>query len=289
MARRFPRAWVFADPAFPIAVRAPHRMRDAVFDRHHHDFCELTVILAGSGTHVTEHSEWSVTAGDVFVTLPGQVHGYRDAAGMVRQIVCYGHEVLLAPEAAALRALPGYRALFDLEPQRPAQVRGSGRLRLADAELARLAGLLSQMVSEQESAEAGAATMLRALFLQTVVLCSRAFDADDTPAGRGLVRVARVLAWIEQHLAEPITLADLAQVAGVSAPHLRRLFRSAVGSSPQAAVLGARLRRAADLLTTSDESITAIAFHVGFNDSNYFARQFRQVMGTSPSDWRLHR
>ena len=51
----------------------------------------------------------------------------------------------------------------------------------------------------------------------------------------------------------------------------------------------ARINRAAELLTTTDRSITDIAFDVGFNDSNYFSRQFRKTLGVTPRAFRKQR
>ena len=64
-----------------------------------------------------------------------------------------------------------------------------------------------------------------------------------------------------------------------------RAFQAAMGSSPVAHLIRLRLNRAATLLRHNDESITDIAFRVGFSDSNYFTRQFRNVMGVSPREY----
>jgi transcriptional regulator GlxA family with amidase domain len=50
-----------------------------------------------------------------------------------------------------------------------------------------------------------------------------------------------------------------------------------------------RLQAAADLLTGSRLSVTEIALECGFNEPNYFARQFRRHIGVSPSEYRRRR
>jgi AraC-like DNA-binding protein len=60
-----------------------------------------------------------------------------------------------------------------------------------------------------------------------------------------------------------------------------------MGTTPGGYVLERRLTRAAEMLATGTAtSITAIAFDLGFNDSAYFTRCFRQRFGTTPSAWR---
>jgi AraC-like DNA-binding protein len=65
-----------------------------------------------------------------------------------------------------------------------------------------------------------------------------------------------------------------------------RAFQAATGKSPIAYLIQLRINRAASLLRRGDDSITDIAFLVGFRDSNYFTRQFRKVFGTSPRAYR---
>jgi AraC-like DNA-binding protein len=60
-----------------------------------------------------------------------------------------------------------------------------------------------------------------------------------------------------------------------------------MGTTPSAYILERRLARAAERLGAAHEaSITEIAFELGFNDSAYFARAFRQRFGVSPREWR---
>jgi AraC family L-rhamnose operon transcriptional activator RhaR/AraC family L-rhamnose operon regulatory protein RhaS len=66
-----------------------------------------------------------------------------------------------------------------------------------------------------------------------------------------------------------------------------RVFQSATGTSPLAWVIAQRINRACHLLRHTDRRVTEVAFDVGFNDSNYFSRQFRKIAGLSPRDYRL--
>jgi AraC family L-rhamnose operon transcriptional activator RhaR/AraC family L-rhamnose operon regulatory protein RhaS len=65
-----------------------------------------------------------------------------------------------------------------------------------------------------------------------------------------------------------------------------RAFQQATGSSPIAWLIEQRIQRAALLLRRTDQSITDIAFQVGFTDSNYFTRQFTKLTGLAPSRYR---
>lgn len=85
---------------------------------------------------------------------------------------------------------------------------------------------------------------------------------------------------------DPVSVADLADQLGISVRTLNRRFRQATGLTPQEYVLRQRLDVARELLRTSNLSITEVAAAVGYSDSAYFARLFRQQMKQSPRDFR---
>jgi transcriptional regulator GlxA family with amidase domain len=74
----------------------------------------------------------------------------------------------------------------------------------------------------------------------------------------------------------------LAQRLGVSERHLDRCFHQEMGLPPMTYLNRYRVKRAKELLETSNHSVTEVALAVGFSDSNYFGRVFRQEVGVSP-------
>jgi len=68
---------------------------------------------------------------------------------------------------------------------------------------------------------------------------------------------------------------------------LRKCFQEAFSESPVHYLQRLRVERSLELLADSEKSITEIAFAVGFQDSNYFARIFQRVLGQSPSSYRI--
>lgn len=78
----------------------------------------------------------------------------------------------------------------------------------------------------------------------------------------------------------------MAAEAGTSERNFRRAFKKETGNAPLAYVNQARIRAACELLSASDKTVTQIAGLVGYEDSNYFARQFRRIAGCSPREFR---
>jgi AraC family transcriptional regulator len=99
-------------------------------------------------------------------------------------------------------------------------------------------------------------------------------------------RLRRVLAYIEEHLAEDITVADLANVACLSIFHFTRAFAATMGVPPHRYVSRRRLESAKAMLATGRASLGEIAFHCRFSSQSSFTRAFRRATGTTPAEYR---
>ncbi|WP_237152043.1 GlxA family transcriptional regulator [Oryzibacter oryziterrae] len=100
-------------------------------------------------------------------------------------------------------------------------------------------------------------------------------------------RVRRALLIMEQHLADPLLIADIATRLKLSTRQLERLFHSVMGIKPAAFYRSLRLKYARWLLDNTDRSVTDIALESGFSDCAHFSRHFKALHGISPSDIRI--
>ena len=98
--------------------------------------------------------------------------------------------------------------------------------------------------------------------------------------------LARALAMIERKLDSDITLEALAREAGVSRTVLAERFTAAFGESPMRYVAAQRMRKAAAMLTSGEDSVAQIAFAVGFSSEAAFTRAFKREYGAPPATWR---
>lgn len=97
---------------------------------------------------------------------------------------------------------------------------------------------------------------------------------------------AGTLSWIQEHLDEPLAVADLAERAAMSQRTFARKFRETTGTSPHRWVLAQRVTLAQRLLETTDLSVDAIADRCGIGDAANLREHFRRVVGTSPNAYR---
>ncbi len=108
------------------------------------------------------------------------------------------------------------------------------------------------------------------------------------PRSVGLDRATlrRVSTYIEEHLAEDLSLSELAAVAYLSPYHFARLFKASTGFAPHQYVIGRRIERAKLLLSTTNWSLAAIAHAVGFAHESHLALHFKRLTGLLPSSYR---
>jgi AraC family transcriptional regulator len=99
-------------------------------------------------------------------------------------------------------------------------------------------------------------------------------------------RLRRVLAYVEEHLAEDITVADLASIACLSIFHFTRAFAAAMGVPPHRYVSRRRLESAKDMIATGRASLGEIALDSRFSSQSSFTRAFRRATGMTPAEYR---
>jgi AraC family transcriptional regulator len=136
---------------------------------------------------------------------------------------------------------------------------------------------------------------LESLCVAILAHLSRTYgDMPDTfgakAAGLASWRLRHVIDFVAASLSDPISLADLAEVAGLSRMHFAAQFRRSTGLRPHEYVQGRRIDYAQQLLVSSDLSLIEIALSAGFANPAHFSRVFKRFTGTTPSAWRaLHK
>jgi len=274
----------FLTPNLPVAVLVMPS-QDAM-GLHRHEFAELTIVTGGGASHLTAQGRYPIAAGDVFFVPPEQPHGFDDVHGLslVNVLFLPGRMREIPGE---VRGMAGWQALFESEPRYRDAQGFAGHLRLPPEELERLAMLVRELDAETRSYAKGGLALAEALFMQLVVRLARSYGAHASPAGRRLLAVQQAIRHIEAKHAEAVELNVLAKKAGMSLSTFKRAFKVVTGTPPIDYLLQVRLARACHRLRETDETVTEVALAAGFNDSNYFARQFRARMGCTPREWRL--
>ena len=104
-----------------------------------------------------------------------------------------------------------------------------------------------------------------------------------TAAGDGL---GATRAWMQQRLAEPLSVEEMARHAGYSARTFARRFRAETGTTPLQWLIGLRVTEARRLLEATDASVEEVAMRSGFGGAIALRQHFARVVGTSPTAYR---
>jgi AraC-like DNA-binding protein len=284
----------YFDPSgFPLAIRrvstdpahTPSHPHDLTEVEHRHDFCELVIVTQGSAMHWLERSDFPVTAGDVFLLQGQQSHYFHDRQNLELINIMYDPNRIGLPENE-LRRMPGYCAMFMLEPSYRRWHRFASRLHLERIALSHAEQLAGEMEKECDEKTAGYEVVLRAKLLELIAYLSRAYNATETTEARALLRVGHVIGALENDFKKDWTIDLLLQIAHMSRSNFMRVFRKATGQTPIDYLVRLRIQKSISLLRNTDQPIIEIALESGFNDSNYFTRQFRKLTNESPSAYR---
>jgi AraC family transcriptional regulator len=96
----------------------------------------------------------------------------------------------------------------------------------------------------------------------------------------------RLRDYIDAHLADPVTLGDLSDLACLSEFHLSRMFRASFGMPPHAWIAARRIDRARHMLKSGALPLQQIADACGYADLSHFSHRFRDATGVSPTRYR---
>ena len=235
----------------------------------HDDRLELNFILSGNGTQVIDGELCNVQAGDVLIYNGGVLHDESLMLCSNLEAWCIAVKDLKLPARPVNELVPK-----NFRPRIPCQA--------VAEELAQLFPLV-QRYAQQPADYPVANALARAIVLIVYkVLRSTVLDANKEK----IFIVERVRNYIEEHYDEDLTLTELSGLVRSGESYLSHAFKKATGYSPQQYILRRRIGKAQCLLIYTSLSLTEISARVGYEDSNYFSRVFKKIIGMPP---RLYR
>nr|WP_321295370.1 AraC family transcriptional regulator [uncultured Sphaerochaeta sp.] len=267
----------FYEPAMQLKVikrdpELPYRL-------HSHEFHELVFVVSGRGINFTKDEEFMLREGSVFFVPPGLEHGYKHVENLVLYNIIYGRN-LVSRHALDLTELPGYCSIFLQADTIPS-------LSLSPSQIAELLPLIQLMEKEadDQSYGSGSRTLAYAYLIELLVSLARIYDQTPNEANQTARRLWEVISYMDNHLDQALSTEELKDVANMSTSTLNRCFKQSTGLSPIEFHIHKRIAYACSLIQKRGLSMAQVSEASGFNDPNYFSRQFRKVMGMSPKQY----
>ena len=248
---------------------------------HIHDCLEMYYSMAGDRQFVVEDSLYDAMPGDLFVMNPFEAH----------RPVCAGdgaHErIVVCIDPAYLRALStpqtDLSACFYRRPPGFCH-----RARLDGPERAAFTLLLQRLGAPQGF---GSDLLENGVFAELMVLVNslyfdRSAQMDLPGSRRGNGRAADILAFLNAHITQPVSIDAVAEAFYLSRGYVCRLFKEATGTTINKYVVARRISVAKRLLAQGC-SVHEACEQSGFGDYAHFIRAFGQAVGVSPKQYAL--
>ena len=109
---------------------------------------------------------------------------------------------------------------------------------------------------------------------------------DKTFATEGYTSISAGVNYLREHFNRDVKISELSAICNMSEVYFRRIFRQCMGTSPIKYRLNLRLTRASEYLRYTDISVSEISELLGFNDTSYFIKIFKQNYSVTPFAYR---
>lgn len=275
------------EPEFPLAV-LEYTVHGDTDPMHWHDHFEIALVEEGSGTFMFGRRAMAAERGDVFFIDNSQPHVALADQGMPLRLLL----VLFRPE---LLAGPGCREmdLGYLAPFRVDERAWSPRVRGTSELAARVAPVLRELRAIHERHDPAQRHLADATLRMALALVNCDQGAAMTAgAARAAAdrreQIRPVLAYVDGHCRESITLDDVAGVVHVSPSRVRHVFKDVTGVSFKEYVTQVRVAEAKRLLLSTDLSVAEIARAVSYTNLNQFYKVFYRSCAMSPGEYRRY-
>ena len=256
---------------------------------HCHNFYELTIILGGSCKYNFLGTTHTLTEGDTFITPPGEKHCYHDQKNLSMINFIWYQDNLPIPQSVFIN-IPGYRTFFELKLQSRSVQNFKHRLKLSPPQTSTLRFFYTRIEEVLSARNSGFQLQAGLIFSELLITISNFYHErmqKETFLNDELQKIEKVLHFLDEHFAEPISRQQVAKIHCSSGSTFSRNFKKIMHESFSEYLLNLRLQHVKELLLKSDKSISEIAEACGFCDSNYLCYRFRERYGIPPHKFRL--
>ena len=239
-----------------------------------HEQLEIIYVIEGKVICISNFKKHICKAGDIVIINPCESHGieHSDAKGvyhclMIDLKLCGGRDDMLVHRY--IDPIISHKVRFPTVIEQDAAAQN----------------IINELIDAYNGKEDGFELAVKGNLLRFLGLLykssetgTRKKDAHDT--------ILPALRYISEHYVEAIALSDLAASCCMNRSYFCRLFHGITGRTAITYLNEFRMTKARVLLATTSSSISEIAVSVGFPDSGYFTRKFKQLYGISPAAFR---
>ena len=273
-------------PVYPVSLYEITCSPDhPLLDLHWHDELEFLLVTEGRASFRVDANDYELSAGEAIFVNSGLLH----SGSVVGDEPCSFVAVVFHPSLFGNGSID---YLFDqyIVPIIQETLRLPVHLRRRSEPETELLDTLYRMDKANREKRLASEMEIKGLLFyclsRMLMLSEPTTGLRRDQDGYRIERLKAVIAHIEQHYAEPITLQQLAGIACMSESYFCRFFKKITTKSPVEYMNGYRVQQAAARLRSTDDKMMEIALDVGFNSLSYFNVVFRGRYGCTPSEYR---
>jgi len=275
---------IMPDYSFPIKMYrfTCEQLQFVLFEPHWHEHIELLYFVRGSATVECGSATYEVKGGDVIVVNSNELHhGVCTSTDLIYYVLIFDPALLHSSSVDAIETkymipITQNRILFrnHIVGDPP------------------LAACIEEIAGEIQSKDEGYELAIKSHLYKLMTVLIRRYIASSSDLESYRLQLQRmkqlepVLRYIDEHYNEPLSVDQMAELAGISRFHFSRVFKKLTDKTLTEYVHFIRINRSADLLRKTQMNVSEVALSVGYNDIYYFSRTFKKLKNASPTEWR---
>lgn len=264
------------------AVHYLELLQDSAFPGESHDFWELVYVDRGQVIVTAGQEEYPLTRGEMIFHAPGEHHALRVTGPKVANVMILNFEC----RSNAAQQLRGCRLRSVTDTQRMLlrvimnESRAAFSSRLDDPQDNTLVRVKDSLLGTEQMIYQSLCELLINICrqLQTHVSMNQSLGAQPI--------LDAIILYMEQHLSNKLTLAQLADEFHISTSYIQRLFSQYKKTGAIHYFTEMKIARAKQLLRNRCQNISQVAEELGYDNTYYFCNQFKKFTGKSPREYR---
>jgi len=249
---------------------------------HIHDFDELVVIFSGSAIHKIDDEKYPVFRGDVFVVRGDHRHCFVDINDLSLANFLYRRDYF-EEIIKQFGRMPGFQALFINEPIYRKNQKFKSKLHLNSRQFREISQLTNSMKKEQTETQPGFNEAMQKYFELLIINVCRYYSEVGKPNPKALLRISSAIDFMENNFDQSFTISNLAKISYMAESNFRHSFKRITGLSPINFLIRLRIEKATEFMADdSDINVTETAVKSGFENSAYFSKKFKEIIGITP-------
>lgn len=252
-------------------------------EEHYHDFVEIVYMFRGKCVHMINDVEYPVAHGDLLVINYDQKHAAAWNSGAEFFNILMKPEFISANLDQPENAFSLLR-LNEFEDFRRVVNEKNCRISFAGEERNALENLIFSLKRELDRKDAGWYLAVKSQLNLLLITLFRKMALPMDSEKQGIS--SEMLDYIRSHCAEKLSLSMLAERYNYNVSYFSRLFRQYTNMTMTQYIKNARIEKACYLLKQTDERISDIYMMAGYSDKTRFFRDFKEMKGVSPLEYR---